>query len=248
MTKAVLVTGGSRGIGAATAVVAAEAGYDVAISYRGDRDAAQEVVRLIEARGRRAQAIRADLAEEGDVVGLFDAVSAQFGRLDALVNNAGTITPIARLEEMSADRLDFIMRVNVIGAFLCAREAVRRMSTRHGGRGGVIVNTSSAASRIGSPGEFIDYAASKGAVDTMTIGLSKEVADEGIRVNAVRPGLILTDIHAAAGAADRPQRLSAGVPMKRAGEAREVAEAIVWLMSDKSSYVTGVLLDVAGGR
>jgi NAD(P)-dependent dehydrogenase (short-subunit alcohol dehydrogenase family) len=248
MAKVVLVTGGSRGIGAATAVLAAEAGYDVAVNYRSDKAAAERVVGQVEARGRHAIAIQADVGDEQEVVGLFQAVDAELGRLDALVNNAGMIEPVSRLDEMDAARIDRVLRVNVVGAMLCAREAVRRMSARHGGQGGVIVNVSSAAARLGSPNEFIDYAASKGAVGSMTIGLSKELAEEGIRVNAVRPGLIVTDIHASAGLPDRVERLSAGVPLKRAGEAEEVAEAILWLMSDKASYVTGVLLDVTGGR
>lgn len=248
MTGVVLVTGGSRGIGAAAAILAAEAGYDVAVNYRGDKPAAERVVGQVEARGRRGIAVQADIGVESEIVRLFEAVDAELGTLDVLVNNAGILNPISRLDEMTGERIERILRVNTLGALICAREAVRRMSTRHGGRGGAIVNVSSAAARLGSPNEFIDYAASKGAVDTMTVGLAKEVADEGIRVNAVRPGLIVTDIHASAGAPDRVARMEAGVPVKRAGSAEEVAEAIVWLMSERASYVTGVLLDVTGGR
>lgn len=248
MTKTVLVTGGSRGIGAASAILAAEAGYDVALSYRSDSTAAERVIGRIETLGRRAIAIQADVGWAEEIKSLFESVTSEFGRLDALINNAGIIEPVSRLDEMEASRIERVLRVNVVGAMLCAREAVRSMSTRHGGRGGAIVNVSSAAARIGAPNEFIDYAASKGAMDAMTLGLSKEVAEEGIRVNAVRPGLITTEIHASAGAPDRVERLVGGVPLKRAGSAEEVAEAIVWLMSDNASYVNGVLLDVTGGR
>jgi NAD(P)-dependent dehydrogenase (short-subunit alcohol dehydrogenase family) len=248
MAKVVIVTGGGRGIGAAAAVLAAEAGYDVAVNYRSDEAAAMSVVGQIEARGRRAVAVQADMARESDVVALFEAVDAELGRLDGLVNNAGVIGRVARLDEMDGARIDALMRVNVIGALLCAREAVKRMSTRHGGRGGAIVNMSSIAARLGGPGEFLDYATSKGAVDTMTVGLAREVAAEGIRVNAVRPGLILTEIHASAGVPDRAERLGATVPIGRAGTPEEVAETILWLLSDKARYVTGTLVDVSGGR
>ncbi len=248
MEKVVLVTGGSRGIGAAAAILAADAGYDVAVNYRSDGPAAERVVGQIEARGRRAIAIQADVGAPDQIPPLFEAVDAEFGRLDALVNNAGIVSPVSRLDVMEAARIERILRINVVGAMLCAREAVRRMSTRHGGRGGVIVNVSSAAARLGSPGEFVDYAASKGAIDSFTLGLAKEVADERIRVNAVRPGLIETEIHDSAGVPDRVERMAPGVPVKRAGTADEVAEALVWLISDRSSYVTGALLDVSGGR
>jgi NAD(P)-dependent dehydrogenase (short-subunit alcohol dehydrogenase family) len=248
MAKVVIITGGGRGIGAAAAVLAAEAGYDVAVNYRSDEAAAMSVVGQIEARGRRAVAVQADMARESDVVALFEAVDAELGRLDGLVNNAGVIGRVARLDEMDGARIDALMRVNVIGALLCAREAVKRMSTRHGGRGGAIVNMSSIAARLGGPGEFLDYATSKGAVDTMTVGLAREVAAEGIRVNAVRPGLILTEIHASAGVPDRAERLGATVPIGRAGTPEEVAETILWLLSDKARYVTGTLVDVSGGR
>lgn len=248
MTRTLLVTGGSRGIGAATAMLAAEEGYDVAISYRDDRPSAERVVGQIEARGRRGMAIQADVGAEDQVVGLFAALDSEFGRLDGLVNNAGIIGHVARLEDMDAERIGRIMAVNVTGAMLCAREAVRRMSMRRGGSGGAIVNLSSIAATLGGPGEFLDYATSKGAVDTLTTGLAREVAGEGIRVNAVRPGLILTEIHAAAGLPDRAERLGGSVPIGRAGTPEEVAEAILWLLSDKARYVTGTLVDVSGGR
>jgi NAD(P)-dependent dehydrogenase (short-subunit alcohol dehydrogenase family) len=248
MEKVVLVTGGSRGIGAATAILAAEAGYHVAVNYRSDGPAAERVVGQIEARGRRAMAIQADVGAPEQIAPLFEAVDTEFGRLDVLVNNAGIAPSVSRVDEMNAERIERTLRINVVGSMLCAREAVRRMSKRHGGRGGAIVNVSSAAARLGSPGEFVDYAASKGAIDSFTLGLAREVADEGIRVNAVRPGLIDTDIHESAGMPDRVDRMAPGVPLKRAGTAEEVAEALVWLISDRSSYVTGALLDVSGGR
>ena len=244
----ILVTGGSRGIGAATAILAAKRGYDVAFTYQSNAKAAAEVAEKIQATGRKALMLQADVSIEADVVGLFKQVDAQLGRLDALVNNAGILEKITRLEQMDAARWQRVLGVNVIGSFLCAKEAVLRMSTRHGGKGGGIVNVSSAASRIGSPNEFIDYAAAKGAVDSMTIGLAKEVATENIRVNAVRPGLIYTEIHASAGEPGRVDRAKEGVPMKRGGTAEEVAETILWLLSDQSSYVTGTMIDVAGGR
>ena len=244
----ILVTGGSRGIGAATAILAAKRGYDVAFTYQSNAKAAAEVAEKIQAIGRQALMLQADVAVEAEVLSVFKQVDAQLGRLDALVNNAGILEKITRLERMDVARWQRVLNINVIGSFLCAKEAVLRMSTRHGGQGGGIVNVSSAASRLGSPNEFIDYAASKGAVDSMTIGLSKEVAAENIRVNAVRPGLIYTDIHASAGEPGRVDRAKEGVPMKRGGTAEEVAEVIMWLLSDQSSYVTGTMIDVAGGR
>ena len=245
----VLITGGSRGIGAATAVRAARQGMDVAISYRTERAAAAAVSEAVTAAsGAELFAVQADVAEEADVLALFEAVIDRFGRLDALVNNAGIAAAQQPVAEYTLARIERLFAVNITGSFLCAREAVRRMSTMRGGRGGAIVNVSSAASRLGSPNEFVDYAASKGAIDSMTIGLAKEVAGEGIRVNAVRPGLIETQIHAAIGEPDRVASRAHQVPMQRGGSADEVAETIVWLISPASSYVTGALLDVAGGR
>ena len=247
----VLVTGGSRGIGAATALAAARAGYAVALSFQTDGQAAQSVVRAIEVLGGRAMALQADVAQEDSVLAMFAAVDAAWGRLDALVNNAGVVDVASRVDAMSVARLRRMFDTNVLGSFLCAREAVLRMSTRHGGRGGrggSIVNVSSAAARLGSPGQYVDYAASKGAIDTFTVGLSKEVAAEGIRVNAVRPGIIDTEIHASGGEPDRAQLLGAQVPMQRPGSADEVAQAIVWLLGPHASYTTGTLLDVSGGR
>ena len=244
----VLITGGSRGIGAATALAAARAGYAVALSFQTDGQAAQSVVRAIEVLGGRAMALQADVAQEDSVLAMFAAVDAAWGRLDALVNNAGVVDVASRVDAMSVARLRRMFDTNVLGSFLCAREAVLRMSTRHGGRGGSIVNLSSAAARLGSPGQYVDYAASKGAIDSFTLGLSKEVAAEGIRVNAVRPGIIDTEIHASGGEPDRAQLLGAQVPMQRPGSADEVAQAIVWLLGPNSSYTTGTLLDVSGGR
>ena len=243
-----LVTGGSRGIGAATAVMAAERGYDVAIGYLTNLGAATAIVGACELAGARAVAIRCDVAVEADIVALFDETAERLGVPRAFVNNAGILHRMSRLDAMDSDRLREVVAVNVVGALVGAREAVRRMSTRHGGTGGAIVNVSSAASYLGSPDEFIDYAATKGAMDTMTIGLAKEVAAEGIRVNAVRPGLIETEIHASSGMPDRVARLAANVPMRRGGRADEVAEAILWLASDAAGYVTGTLLNCAGGR
>ena len=244
----ILITGGSRGIGAATAILAAKRGYDVAFTYQSNATAANEVAEKIRATGRKALMLQADVAVEADVLGVFKQVDAQLGRLDALVNNAGILEKIMRLEQMDAARWQRVLGVNVIGSFLCAKEAVLRMSTRHGGKGGGIVNVSSVAARIGSPNEFVDYAAAKGAVDSMTTGLAKEVATENIRVNAVRPGLIYTEIHASAGEPGRVDRAKEGVPMTRGGTADEIAETILWLLSDQSSYVTGTTIDVAGGR
>lgn len=248
MAGVVVVTGGSRGIGAEVCRLAADAGYAVCVNYNHDRDAALAVVEAIEAAGGRAIAYGANVAEESDVKSMFREVDNELGPLTALVNNAGIISPTGRVDGMDADRLNRILAVNVTGAFICAREAILRMSTKHGGKGGVIVNMSSAAARLGAPGEFVDYAATKGAMDAFTIGLSKEVGPEGIRVNAVRPGLIETEIHASAGDAERVDRLKGGVPMQRSGSATEVAEATVWLLTEGASYVSGALLDVAGGR
>jgi NAD(P)-dependent dehydrogenase (short-subunit alcohol dehydrogenase family) len=243
-----LVTGGGRGIGAACALLAAQRGDAVALSYRDNKAAAGGVVRSIEQAGGRAIAVRADVAVESDVVALFATVDRELGRLTGLVNNAGVVAPARRVDQYELERLQRVFATNVIGSFLCAREAVRRMSTRYGGAGGAIVNVSSAASRLGSPNEYVDYAASKGAVDTMTIGLAKEVAAEGIRVNAIRPGLIYTDIHASGGESGRVERLKDMVPMRRGGTPEEVANAVLWLMSDEASYLTGALVDVSGGR
>jgi NAD(P)-dependent dehydrogenase (short-subunit alcohol dehydrogenase family) len=248
MTKAILITGGSRGIGRATALLAAERGWRVAIGYVAAEAAAAETVAAIEAAGGQGLALRADVAEEAEVVALFDGAATRLGGLDGVVNNAGIVAPAACLADMPAERLRRIFAVNVYGAYLCAREAARRMSRDRGGRGGSLVNLSSAAARLGSAFEYVDYAGSKGAIDTMTIGLARELGPQGVRVNAVRPGLIETDIHASGGRPDRAQRLGRETPLGRAGRPEEVAEAIVWLLSDASSYVTGALLDVAAGR
>jgi len=248
VSKIVIVTGGSRGIGRAAALAAAAAGYDVAVSYLRDRGAADEIVQRVRAHGRRGLAVAADGADEGSVVRLFAAVDRELGPVDALVNNAGIVGRTCRVDEMSADDVNRVLALNVTGCFIAAREAVRRMSTRHGGRGGGIVNVSSAASRLGSPGEFVHYAASKGAIDTFTLGLAREVANEGIRVNAVRPGMIDTEIHAASGSPERVARIIPTVPMRRIGTPEEVAQTILWLLSDSASYVTGAIIDVSGGR
>lgn len=242
------MTGGSRGIGAATALLAASRGYAVCVNYNRSQAAAEKVVADIRENGGRAIAVAADVSAEADVVRLFKTVDDQLGRLDALVNNAGILDRQARLDTLDAGRMNRIFATNITGSFLCAREAVLRMSTRHGGSGGAIVNVSSAASRLGSPGEYVDYAASKGAVDTMTIGLSKEVGEEGIRVNAVRPGFIYTDMHASGGEPNRVDRVKAFVPMKRGGHASEVAQAILWLLSEEASFTTGAFIDISGGR
>lgn len=244
----VLITGGSRGIGAATARLAARAGWAVAISYAQRADAAQALVAEIEAAGGQALAVQADVGREDDILAMFATVDAWRGPITGLVNNAGVVDVSARVDEMSVARLQRMFTTNVIGSFVCAREAVRRMSTRHGGVGGSIVNISSAAARIGSPGQYVDYAASKGAIDTMTLGLAREVATEGVRVNAVRPGIIDTDIHASGGHPDRARDAAPQLPMQRAGTAEEVAQAIVWLLSPAASYTTGALIDVSGGR
>jgi NAD(P)-dependent dehydrogenase (short-subunit alcohol dehydrogenase family) len=248
MERVLLITGASRGIGAATARLAAERGYSVCVNYLRNRDAAETVVKDIEATGARAVAVAADVAIEADVVRLFETCDKVLGPLAGLVNNAGILETQMRVDSMDAARLHRVFATNIIGAFVCAREAVRRMSERHGRRGGAIVNVSSGAARLGSPGEYVDYAASKGAIDTLTIGLAKEVAEEGVRVNAVRAGFIYTEIHASGGEPRRVDRVKEFVPMKRGGTADEVARAILWLLSDEASYTTGAFIDVTGGR
>lgn len=247
MDNVIIVTGSSRGIGAATARLAAQRGYAVGVNYRHNHHAATSVVEAIGAGGGQAIAVAADVAVEADVLRLFHTVEQQLGPVTALVNNAGILETQMRLDAMDAARLMRVLTTNVLSAFLCAREAVRRMSTRYGGRGGAIVNVSSAAARLGSAGEYIDYAASKGAIDTLTIGLAKEVAAEGIRVNAVRPAFIYTDIHASGGEPGRVDRLQPAIPMRRGGQPQEVAQAILWLLSEEASYTTGTFLDLAGG-
>ncbi|MBU6463713.1 MAG: SDR family oxidoreductase [Bradyrhizobium sp.] len=245
--KVVIITGGSRGIGRATALAAAARGFRVVVGYASNEAAAKQVVGAIEAKNGTAIAVKCDVAKESDILALFKAADA-FGVLGALVNNAGIVGPSMRVEDMSFERIQRMMAVNVTGSILCAREAVKRMSTRNGGKGGVIVNLSSVAAKLGSPNTYVDYAASKGAIDSFTVGLGHEVADEGIRVAAIRPGLIDTEIHASGGEPDRAHRLSQTVPMKRVGTVEEIANAIVWLMSDDASYVTSAILDVSGGR
>ena len=254
MTQIVLITGGSRGIGAATALLAAQRGYAVAVNYAHNSLAADEVVRQIRSAGGHAITVRADVSQESEVVAMFEKIDAKLGRLTALVNNAGIVDVAARVDGMSAERLRRMFDINIVGSFLCAREAIRRMSNAQdsaggtGGTGGSIVNVSSAAARLGGAGQYVDYAASKGAIDTFTIGLAKEVAAQGIRVNAVRPGIIDTEIHASGGQPDRAHRLAPQVPMQRPGTALEVAQAILFLLGTESGYTTGALLDVAGGR
>lgn len=247
MKKNLLITGSSRGIGAATALLAAKRGYAVCVNYRSNKAAADKLVSQIESEGGKAIAVAADVSYEKDVLRLFETVDVELGTLNALVNNAGILEKQMRLEAMSAARLERIFKTNITGSFLCSREAVKRMSTQNGGGGGAIVNVSSMAAVLGSPGEYIDYAASKGAVDTLTVGLAKEVAKEGIRVNGVRPGLIYTDIHADGGEPERVDRLKANIPMGRGGSAEEVANAILWLLSDEASFATGTFIDVTGG-
>jgi NAD(P)-dependent dehydrogenase (short-subunit alcohol dehydrogenase family) len=248
MSKIMFISGGSRGIGAATAELAATHGYDVAFTFHNNPAAARDTAWKIESAGRRALMLECDVSKEADIVRAFAECDEAFGRIDCLVNNAGIVDVVARVEEMSFERLRKMFDVNVLGTFICSREAIKRMSSAKGGQGGSIVNVSSAASRIGSPGQYVDYAASKGAIDTFTLGLAKEVAGVGIRVNAVRPGLIYTDIHASGGIPDRVDQLKSAVPMLRGGTPEEIAQAILWLASDAASYCTGTLLDVAGGR
>jgi NAD(P)-dependent dehydrogenase (short-subunit alcohol dehydrogenase family) len=248
MSKTLLITGASRGIGAATAKLAAAQGWQVAVNYASNSLAADGIVRAIRASGGTAIAVQADVSNSADVLRMFETLDAKLGRLDGLVNNAGVVDVAQRVDEMSTSRLERMWATNITGSFVCAREAVRRMSSRYGGSGGTIVNVSSAAARIGSPGQYVDYAASKAAIDTFTLGLAKEVAAEGIRVNAVRPGIIDTDIHASGGDPTRASRMATQVPLQRAGTADEVAQAIVWLLSLEASYTTGAVLDVSGGR
>lgn len=248
MNKVLLITGGSRGIGAATALLASKEGYAVAVNYRANSLAADEVVRQIRASGGNAMTVQADVAIEAEIMAMFEKVDLKFGPLNALVNNAGVVDAASRVEAMSGERLKRMFDINVIGSMICAREAVRRMSTKHGGKGGSIVNVSSIAASLGAGGQYVDYAASKGAIDTFTVGLGREVAAEGIRVNAVRPGVIDTEIHASGGQPDRAKTMASMLPMQRPGTAQEVAQAIVWLLSDQASYTTSSLLDISGGR
>ena len=248
MLPTLLVTGGSRGIGAATAVLAAARGFDVAINYTRDQAAAEATAAQVRSQGRRALVVQADVGDEAQVLAMFEAIDRELGPLTALVNNAGVVDVAARIDAGTVDRWQRMFNVNVIGSMLCAREAVKRMSTRHGGKGGGIVNLSSAAARIGAGGQYVDYAAAKGAIDVFTLGLAREVATEGIRVNAIRPGIIDTEIHASGGEPERAAKMAPLVPMQRAGTAQECAAAILWLLSDEASYTTGSVLDVTGGR
>ncbi|CDH32283.1 SDR family oxidoreductase [Xenorhabdus bovienii] len=248
MQKVTIITGGSRGIGKATALCLAQQGHHVCIGYRSREDEADEIVDILRGFGQSAMAVRVDVTDEKQIMALFQRTEKELGYISGLVNNAGVLKPQATIEQLTAERLNTIFATNVTGYFLCAREAVKRMALRHGGRGGAIVNVSSAAARLGSPHEYIDYAASKGAVDTLTIGLAQEVAAQGIRVNAVRPGFIYTGMHADGGEPDRIERIKDSLPMKRGGQPEEVAQAIAWLLSDEASYVTGNFIDLAGGK
>ena len=243
-----IITGGSRGIGAATALLAADRGFDVAVNFASNQAAADAVVGAIKAKGRRAFALKGDVASEADMLKLFEACDKQLGQLTCLVNNAGVVDVKSRVDEMSVARMKRMFDINVIGSMVCAREAVKRMSSKHGGKGGTIVNLSSAAARLGAGGQYVDYAAAKGAIDIFTLGLAREVANEGIRVNAVRPGIIDTEIHASGGEPDRVAQSKGMVPMQRGGTAQEIANAILWLTSDESTYTTGAVIDVTGGR
>lgn len=245
MKPVMIITGAGRGIGAATAIMAAQKGYAVAVNYRSDKASADKVVAEIEADGGRAIAVQADVVDEAAIVAMFETVDRELGRLDVLVNNAGVVDQISRVDEMSFERVDRMMKINVVGPFICAREAIKRMSIKHGGKGGVIVNVGSAASHLGGAGEYIDYAASKGAIDVMTEGLSKEVAGEGIRVNTVRPGVIRTTIHASGGNPDKPEVAGSVIPMGRIGEPEEIANGILWLA--EAGFTTGALVDIDGG-
>jgi NAD(P)-dependent dehydrogenase (short-subunit alcohol dehydrogenase family) len=248
MPKTILITGASRGIGRAAALLAGRRGWSVGVNYVRDEESAAGVVRDIERAGGKAVALHGDVAFEADVVGMFEGAARALGPLDGVVVNAGVVAPAARLADMSVERMKRIFDVNVLGAYVCAREAARRLSRSSGGKGGSIVLVSSAASRLGGAGQYVDYAGSKGAIDTLTLGLSKELGPEGVRVNAVRPGIIETDIHASGGEPDRARRLGPSAPLGRAGTADEIGEAILWLLSDAASYATGAILDVAGGR
>ncbi len=248
MTKIALITGASRGIGAATSKVLAQQGYDICVNYKSNAKAADQLVVELTAAGIRAIAVQADISQEADVERLFTTLDQQLGPITALVNNAGILRPQSRVEDLTAERINQLLTTNVTGYFLCCREAIKRMSTKHGGQGGSIVNVSSVAARTGSPHEYVDYAATKGAIDTLTTGLSIEVADEGIRVNGVRPGFIYTDMHTDGGEPGRVDRLSPVIPMKRGGQPEEVAQAIAWLLSDAASYSTGSFIDLAGGK
>ena len=243
-----IVTGGARGIGAATAKLAASRGYAVCVNFQRGHDAAEQVVNDITSNGGRAIAVQADISSEADVLALYQQVDSALGRVSALINNAATLEPQMRLDAMDTARIERIFSVNVFGSMICAREAVRRMSTRHGGRGGAIINVSSGAAKYGSPSEYVDYAASKGAIETFTVGLAAEVAQEGIRVNSVRPGFIYTELHAKGGEPQRVDRVKTLVPMQRGGQPEEVANAILWLASEEASYITGTIVDVSGGR
>ena len=248
MKKIVLVTGASRGIGAATAIELARNGYDVCVNFKSNHDSALKVVSEIEQIGQRAIAVQADVSKESDVLLLFNEIDSRLGKMTALVNNAGILLPQCRVEDLTAERINILMTTNVTGYFLCCREAIKRMAIKYGGQGGSIVNVSSAAARLGSPNEYIDYASSKGAIDTLTTGLSQEVAEDGIRVNCVRPGFIHTDMHADGGEPDRINRVKSSIPLKRGGQPSEVASAIAYLISEKASYITGSFIDLAGGK
>ncbi|GAA0396221.1 SDR family oxidoreductase [Cocleimonas flava] len=248
MNKVALITGSSRGIGAATAIRLAKDGYDICVNYHNDEASANLVVDEVRKHGRLAIAVKADVSIEADVAHLFDIIDLEFGTLHTLINNAGILMQQCRVEELDADRINKILTTNVTSYFICSREAIKRMSPKHGGQGGTIVNVSSAAARLGSGGEYVDYAASKGAIDSLTLGLATELAEENIRVNGVRPGVIYTDIHSDGGEPDRVDRIKKHIPLKRGGKAEEVAAAIAWLVSDESSYTTGTFIEVTGGR